>query len=112
MKEKLKQEQQEKEATIEFRQARQNHLRMKSAIGALLTGNGQDRYRDRMDLGYKRYVALGILGRNLHTHGKLIWKEREHGQGRKAGLALPRTGRVRTRDGRLFSNSGESGYSQ
>ena len=69
---KLKQEQQEKEATIEFRQARQNHPGVESAIGALQSGNGQDRCRDRTDLGYKRYVALGILGRNLHTLGKLI----------------------------------------
>ena len=28
--------------------------------------------RDRSEKGYERYVALGILGRNLQTLGKLL----------------------------------------
>ena len=30
------------------------------------------RCRDRSELGMQRYVALAVLGRNLHTFGKLL----------------------------------------
>ena len=58
--------------TIAFRQARQRHSGVESAIGALQAGNGLERCRDRGQEGYARYVGLGILGRNLHTLGKLL----------------------------------------
>jgi len=45
---------------------------VESAIGALQAGNGLKRCRDRSDIGLQRYVALGILGRNLHVLGKLL----------------------------------------
>jgi len=64
--------QQQKEGTVAFRQARQNHPGVESAIGALQAGNGLKRCRDRSKKGYERYVALGILGRNLQTLGKLL----------------------------------------
>src|SRR5260370_25098856 len=64
--------QQQEEATVEFRQARQNHPGIESAIGALQAGNGQERCRDKSKLGYERYVGLGILGRNLQVLGKLL----------------------------------------
>jgi hypothetical protein len=64
--------QQQKEATVAFRNARQHHPGVESAIGALQAGNGQKRCRDRSKRGYERYVALGILGRNLQTLGKLL----------------------------------------
>lgn len=64
--------QQQEEATVEFRQARQNHPGVESAIGALQSGNGQERCRDKSEQGYERYVGLGILGRNLQTLGKLL----------------------------------------
>ena len=57
---------------MEFRQARQNHPGIESAIGALQAGNGQERCRDKSKLGYERYVGLGILGRNLQMLGKLL----------------------------------------
>jgi IS5 family transposase len=57
---------------VEFRQARQNHPGVESAIGALQSGNGMERCRDKSKLGYERYVGLGILGRNLHVLGKLL----------------------------------------
>jgi len=60
------------EASVEFRQARQNHPGIESAIGALQAGNGQERCRDKSKLGYERYVGLGMLGRNLHVLGKLL----------------------------------------
>jgi len=64
--------QQQEEATVAFRQARQNHPGIESAIGALQSGNGQERCRDKSKRGYERYVGLGILGRNLQTLGKLL----------------------------------------
>jgi transposase, IS5 family len=63
---------QHEEACLAFRQARQRHPGVESAIGALQGGNGQKRCRDRRERGYARYVGLGILGRNLHVLGKLL----------------------------------------
>ena len=63
---------QESAAGVEFQQARQNHPGVESAIGALQSGNGLERCRDRTELGYERYLALGMLGRNLHTLGRLL----------------------------------------
>jgi transposase, IS5 family len=64
--------QQQKKGAVAFRKARQNHPGVESAIGALQAGNGLKRCRDRSKRGYERYVALGILGRNLQTLGKLL----------------------------------------
>lgn len=63
---------QETTATIQFHQSRRRHSGIESAIGAMQSGNGLDRCRDRAELGFERYVALGILGRNLHTLGKML----------------------------------------
>lgn len=63
---------QEQSATIEFHQARQSHPGVESAIGALQSGNGLERCRDRSELGFERYLALGVLGRNLHTLGRVL----------------------------------------
>ena len=64
--------QQQKEGTVAFRQARRRHPGVESMIGALQAGNGLERCRDRGKRGYERYVALGMLGRNLQTLGKLL----------------------------------------
>jgi IS5 family transposase len=63
---------QQKEGTVAFRKARQNHPGVESVIGAMQAGNGLERCRDKSDRGYERYVGLGVLGRNLHTLGKLL----------------------------------------
>lgn len=63
---------QEATASVEFRQARQSHPGVESAIGALQSGNGLKRCRDKSEPGFERYLALGILGRNLHTLGRLL----------------------------------------
>lgn len=59
-------------ATVQFRQARQRHPGVESAIGALQAGNGLKRCRDHTETGFERYLSLGILGRNLHTLGRLL----------------------------------------
>lgn len=64
--------QQEAEATIEFRQARQRHPGVESAINALQAGNGLGRCRDRSERGFSRYLQLAVLGRNLHVLGKIL----------------------------------------
>jgi transposase, IS5 family len=64
--------QQEQEATVAFRQARQQHPGIESAINALQAGNGMERCRDRTEPGFSRYLQLGVLGRNLHVLGKLL----------------------------------------
>jgi IS5 family transposase len=63
---------QEEQATVEFRRSRQRHSGIESAIGALQSGNGLVRCRDRSSVGYDRYVGLGVLGRNLWVLGKRL----------------------------------------
>ena len=63
---------QTKSASVKFHQAKQRHPGVESAIGALQSGNGLARCRDGTEVGFERYVALGVLGRNLHTLGKLL----------------------------------------
>jgi hypothetical protein len=63
---------QEKQATVEFRRSRQRHPGIESAIGALQSGNGLGRCRDRTSPGYHRYVGLGVLGRNLSVLGRRL----------------------------------------
>lgn len=63
---------QSKAAGLTFRAAKQRHPGIESAIGGLQSGNGQKRCRDRGELGLERYLALGILGRNLHTFGRIL----------------------------------------
>jgi hypothetical protein len=65
-------QQQDEQATIEFRRARQRHPGIESAIHALQAGNGLVRCRDRSKAGFSRYVQLAVLGRNLHVLGKIL----------------------------------------
>ncbi len=59
-------------ASVEFRAARNRHSGVESAIGALQSGNGAKRCRDRTEIGFERYLCLAILGRNLHVLGKML----------------------------------------
>ena len=59
-------------ANLTFRAAQQRHPGIESAIGGLQSGNGQKRCRDRGELGLERDLALGLLGRNLQTFGRLL----------------------------------------
>ena len=60
------------QADDEFRSAQQNHSGVESMIGALQSGNAMKRCRDRSEIGFERYLQLGILGRNLHTLGRML----------------------------------------
>ncbi len=60
------------QGSVQFHQTRLRHSGVESAIGAMQRGNGLKRCRDRSELGFKRYFGLAILGRNIHTLGKLL----------------------------------------
>jgi len=59
-------------ATALFHQSKQRHPGVESVIGALQSGNGLVRCRDESEVGFERYCALAVLGRNLHALGKLL----------------------------------------
>ena len=61
-----------KNASIQFLRSRQSHPGVESAIGAMQSGNGLKRCRDKTEEGFERYLGLAILGRNLHVLGKLL----------------------------------------
>jgi len=68
----------ERESGEEFKKIRKWHPGVESAIHALGAGSGMKVCRDKGPTGYRRYVAMATLGRNLHTLGKiLIEKERK-----------------------------------
>jgi len=65
------------EGSVQFHQTRLRHSGIESAIGALQRGNGVKRCRDRSELGFERYFGLAVLGRNIHTLGKLLITQRK-----------------------------------
>lgn len=65
------------DASVEFHRLRQRHPGIESAIGALQSGNGLKRSRDRSEVGFERYLGLAILGRNLPVLGKILIARRQ-----------------------------------
>ena len=61
-----------KEQTVRIHASRKHHSGIESAIGALQSGNGLQRCRDRSEKGLERYLGLAILGRNVQVLGKLL----------------------------------------
>jgi hypothetical protein len=61
-----------KQGSIQFHQTRLRHSGVESAISEMQRGNGLKRCRDRSEVGFERYFGLAILGRNIHTLGKLL----------------------------------------
>lgn len=59
------------ETDEEFIKARRQHSAVESAINAL-QNHGLDRCLDRGIVGFKRYVSLGVLSRNIHLLGNII----------------------------------------
>ena len=62
----------EREGSKAFGRARKWHAGIESAIHALGSGNGLIVCRDKGVDGYNRYVALAVLGRNLHNLGNIL----------------------------------------
>ena len=73
-----------RESCQEFGAARKKHAGVESVIHALVAGNGLDRCRDKGPDGYRRYFALAVLGRNLHTLGRLLINQERERRGLKA----------------------------
>ena len=61
----------ERESTPEFIRLRRRHSGVESAINALEV-HGLDICRDHGIDGFKRYVALAVVGRNLHRLGAIL----------------------------------------
>jgi transposase, IS5 family len=73
----LSKEAQEIESSEDFRKARRKHSAVESAINALEV-HGLDRCPDHGIHGFKRYVALAIVSRNIQRIGAILQnKERE-----------------------------------
>ena len=71
---KLSQERQAVEHAEAFTQARRAHSAVESAINALEV-HGLDKCPDHGIDGFKRYVALAIVTRNIHRIGDILWQQ-------------------------------------
>jgi len=71
---KLSKERRETEHTEEFVQARHQHSAVESAINCL-GHHGLDKCPDKGITGFKRYVAIAIIGTNLQRLGTVIRKK-------------------------------------
>jgi len=78
----------EREGAKEFGKARKWHSGIESAIHALGAGNGLIVCRDKGPVGFRRYLAYGVLGRNLHTLGMILLEKERERQREERLLAL------------------------
>jgi hypothetical protein len=76
-----------REGSKEFGRLRKWHAGVESAIHALQAGNGLSVCRDKGIEGYQRYLALGVLGRNLQRLGT-IFLEKERKRRREQMLLM------------------------
>jgi hypothetical protein len=70
------------EQSEEFMQSRRNHSAVESSINAL-ENHGLDRCLDHGLHGFKRYVALAVLARNIQLLGQLIQQKEQKRQKRR-----------------------------
>lgn len=68
---KLSQKARDIESSTDFKKARQKHSAVESAINALEV-HGLDKCRDHGIDGFKRYVALAVVTRNIHRIGAIL----------------------------------------
>ena len=73
---------QELEQSAEFGEARRAHSAVESAINALEV-HGLDRCPDHGINGFKRYVALAVVARNIHRIGAILWQQEQQRAQRK-----------------------------
>ena len=95
------------DADDDFLAAKQNHSGIESAIGALQSGNGLKRCRDCSEVGFERYLSLAILGRNLHTLGRLLIAEEapRRGTHRRGRTHTPQSGLSNAHNNRRITTS-------
>ena len=88
---KLSQQAREIEQSPDFIKARRAHSAVESAINGLEV-HGLDMCPDHGIDGFKRYVALAVVARNIHRIGDILWKreqERAQRRARSSGRAPP-----------------------
>lgn len=83
---KLSKEDKRIESEEEFIECRRKHSAVESAINAL-ENHGLDRCRDNGLKGFKRYVALAVVARNLQKLGAVLREKKIKRQERKQKLA-------------------------
>ena len=83
---KLSQQAQAVEQSAQFVKARQQHSAVESAINALEV-HGLDRCLDHGITGFKRYVALAVVARNIHRIGAILWQQEQKRAQRKRRYA-------------------------
>ena len=69
-----------------FARARRAHSAVESAINALEV-HGLDRCLDHGIDGFKRYVAMAVVARNIHRIGALLWQREQDRAKRKTKYA-------------------------
>ena len=69
-----------------FVRARHAHSAVESAINALEV-HGLDRCPDHGINGFKRYVALAVVARNIHRIGAILWQQEQEREKRKTRYA-------------------------
>jgi hypothetical protein len=83
---KLSKQAQQEEKAESFVKARRAHSAVESAINALEV-HGLDVCPDHGITGFKRYVALAVLSRNIHRIGAIVWQQDREREQRKASFA-------------------------
>jgi len=78
----LNKKEQEEEHSKEFRKTRKKHSSVESAINGL-NHTGLDKCRDKGLKAHKRYVAFGIVARNIFRLGTILMKKEEETKKRK-----------------------------
>ena len=84
---KLSQKDKEEEYSEEFIHERNKHSAVESAINGI-ENHGLDRCRDHGIDGFKRYVSLSVLARNIETLGNIIQKKKLKSLQRRERLRL------------------------
>ena len=79
---KLSQQARAEERSEQFLKARHQHSAVESAINALEV-HGLDRCLDHGIEGFRRYVALAIVARNIHRIGAILWEQEQKRAQRK-----------------------------
>ena len=80
---KLSQQAKAVEQSEDFTKARRAHSAVESAINALGI-HGLDKCPDHGIDGFKRYVALAIVARNIHRIGHILWQQEQQQLAREA----------------------------
>lgn len=74
----------ERESDPEFRQLRKEHSAVESAINAL-EHHGLDKCPDHGIKGFKRYIALAVVARNIQRLGAVLQQQEQEKERRKCG---------------------------